>query len=300
MPIERSLPSFRVAVPLAMLALGGCAGGVLDPQGPVGAAERTILLDALVIMLAIVIPTILATFGFAFWYRASNGKARYRPDWAYSGRIELIVWSIPVLVILFLGGLIWVGTHALDPYKPLPSRTPPLEVQVVALDWKWLFIYPDQGVASVNQLVVPAGVPVHFALTSASVMNSFFVPQLGSMIATMNGMVTQLTLQADRPGLFYGQSTQFSGDGFAGMHFVMKAVPAPDFAAWARATRQAGPALDLPAYRALARQSQEVAPYTYRAVQPALFHAIATQMIPPAAGPQTGRGGPGVSPGRPR
>ena len=295
-PIERAPSSLRLASSLAMLALGGCAGGVLDPKGPIGGAERTILLDALAIMLAIVIPTILATIGFAFWYRASNGKARYRPDWAFSGRIELIVWSIPLLVILFLGGLIWVGTHALDPYRPLPSRAKPIEVQVVALDWKWLFIYPDQGIASVNQLVVPAGVPVHFALTSASVMNSFFVPQLGSMIATMNGMVTQLTLQADKPGLFYGQSTQFSGDGFAGMHFVMKAVPAPAFAAWASATRQAGPALDIPAYRALARQSQDVAPYTYRAVQPALFHAIATQMLPPAAGPQAGRAGPAVSP----
>src|SRR6187402_3180005 len=187
--IGRALPL------LALLALAGCTGeGILAPVGPIGAGERTILLNSLVIMLVIVIPTIIATLGFAWWFRAGNTKARYLPEWAFSGRVELVVWSIPILVILFLAGVIWVGSHDLDPFKPIKSREKALEVQVVSLDWKWLFIYPDQGIASVNELVVPAGVPVHFSLTSASVMNAFFVHRVGSMIYTMNGMVTQVNL----------------------------------------------------------------------------------------------------------
>ena len=152
-------------------------GGVLDPQGPIGAAERLILLNATVIMLAVIMPVIVLTLGFAWWFRAGNTRARYLPDWEYSGRIEMVVWSIPALVIVFLGGMAWIGSHDLDPPKPLASATArPLEIQVVSLDWKWLFIYPEQGVASVNRLVVPAGTPLHFSITSAGVMNSFFVP----------------------------------------------------------------------------------------------------------------------------
>ena len=176
-------------------------GGVLDP-GPTGAANRTILVDSLAIMLAIVVPTVVATFAFAWWYRASNTRARYRPDWAFSGQLELVVWAIPLMVILLLGGVTWIGSHQLDPARPIASKAAPLEIQVVSLDWKWLFIYPDQRVATVNQLVVPVGVPLHFALTSASVMNAFFIPQLGSMIYTMNGMTTQLWLQADHAGTY--------------------------------------------------------------------------------------------------
>jgi cytochrome o ubiquinol oxidase subunit 2 len=280
--------SAGVVAVLAPMSLAGC-GGVLDPQGPVGAAERTILVNSLAIMLAIVIPTIIATLGFAWWFRAGNKKARYLPDWAYSGRIELVVWSIPILVILFLSGMIWIGSHQLDPYRPLRSPNKPVEVQVVSLDWKWLFIYPAQGVASVNELVVPAGRPVHFSLTSASVMNAFFVPQLGSMIYTMNGMVSQLHLQADRPGNYYGISAQYSGDGFSDMHFVTRALPADQFAGWIARTRSSGPVLDPRSYAALARHSVERRPFTYRAVAPGLFDAIATQKIPPSPGPRTGR-----------
>ncbi len=166
---------------------------------------------------------------------------------------------------------------------------------MVSLDWKWLFIYPEQGVATVNQLVVPAGVPVHFSLTSASVMNTFFVPQLGSMIYTMNGMVTELHLQADRPGAYYGRSTQFSGDGFSDMHFMLTSVPAPAFAAWVEGVRRAGPVLDAPAYVQLSQQSTNVRPFTYRAVQPGLFGAIHAQTVPLGPGPKVGRGGPDVS-----
>ena len=168
----------RGTIVLLPIVLTACQPAVLDPQGIIGIAEKTILIDSLAIMLAIVIPTIATTFAFAWWFRASNTRARYLPDFVYSGRLELIVWAIPLLVIMLLGGVSWIGSHDLDPAKPLASNTPPLEVQVVSLDWKWLFIYPEQHVASVNQLVVPAGVPVHFSLTSASVMNAFFIPQL--------------------------------------------------------------------------------------------------------------------------
>ena len=187
-------------VPLAVWLLGGCGSGVLDPQGPIAAAERIILLNATVIMLAVVLPAIGMTLAFAWWFRASNPRARHLPEWSYSGKLEFIVWSIPAMIVLFLAGIGWIGAHDLDPRKPIASDQRPVDVQVVSLDWKWLFIYPDQGVASLNQLVVPAGTPISFQLTSATVMNSFFVPQLGSQIYTMAGMITHLNLQADRPG----------------------------------------------------------------------------------------------------
>ena len=184
--------------------LASCREGVLDPHGPVGEAERVILYDATAIMLAVVVPVIILTLAFAWWFRAGNRRAIYRPDWEYSGTIELIVWAIPALVILFLGGIAWIGSHELDPPKPLASAAPPLEVEVVSLDWRWLFIYPRERIATVNHLVVPTGVPVHFRLTSTSVMNSFFIPQLGSQIYTMTGMTTQLNLQADQAGTLPG------------------------------------------------------------------------------------------------
>ena len=269
-----------------LLLLTGCSGGVLEPQGPIGAANIQILLNALAIMLVIVVPTIVGVLVFAWWFRASNTQARYQPGFVYSGRIELIVWAIPLLVILFLGGVIWIGAHDLDPFKPIETQEKAVEVQVVSLDWKWLFVYPELGVASVNDLVVPVKAPVHFSLTSASVMNMFFVPQLGSMVATMNGMVTQLWLQADQAGEFYGQSSQFSGEGFAGMNFIVHAVPPDRFQQWVAGTRQTGPALDAAAYRTLLQPSQNVAPFTYRSVAANLFDDIATQKIPPGPGPQ--------------
>ena len=268
-----------------MNGLLACDLSLLSPAGPVASAERTILLNSLAIMLAIVVPTIIATLGFAWWYRASNTRARYLPSWAYSGRLELIVWSIPLLVILFLGGIAWLGSYELDPARPLPSRAPPLEIQVVSLDWKWLFIYPAQGVASVNFIEAPAGVPLHFSLTSASVFNVFFVPRLGSQIYAMNGMATQLHLLADRPGTYPGLSAHFSGDGFPDMSFDVRAVTPDEFNAWVGATRTKGPTLDAAAYHHLRRQSQNVAPYTYRQVQANLFADIVMQKLPPGEGP---------------
>ncbi|MGB6537466.1 MAG: ubiquinol oxidase subunit II [Xanthobacteraceae bacterium] len=277
-------------------ALTGCAKGVLQPEGSIAAADSKILLDAVGIMSAIVVPTIVALVVIAWWFRASNTRARYQPDFVYSGRIEIIVWGIPILVIMFLGGLTWIGSHELDPYVPIKSSAndPPLDVQVISLDWKWLFIYPQQHVASVNELVMPARTPVHFYLTSATVMNQFFVPQLGSMIATMNGMQTQLYLKADRPGNYYGISAQYSGDGFSGMHFTVHAVTRADFEKWVAATQQNGPALDRNGYFNLLRESCDVRPFTYRSADPSLFAAVVRRQLPPGPGPYVGRAGPGV------
>ena len=238
-------------------------------------------------MLAIVVPVILATLAFAWWFRASNTRARYLPTFEYSGRIELIVWSIPALVVFFLGGIAWISSHDLDPARPLPSSQKPLEVDVVSLDWKWLFIYPDQGVASVNQLIAPVGVPLHLRITSASVLNVFFVPRLGSEIYAMNGMTSQLNLQADEPGHYHGLAAHFSGDGFSDMDFELHAVMPAEFSGWAANTRASGgPTLDAASYRQLLVQTQNVKPYTYRAVLPGLFAAIVNQKLPPGLGPQ--------------
>ena len=268
----RYLPITVVLIGAAML--GGCNGGVLDPHGPVAEAERQIMLNSTGIMLAIVIPTILATLGVAYWFRSSNTRARYLPEFEYSGRLELLIWSIPIMTVILVGGVAWVGSYDLDPRKPIESAAKPVHVQVVSLDWKWLFIYPDEGIATVNQLTVPAGTPLRFQLTSSGVMNSFFVPQLGSMIYTMPGMVTQLYLKTDQPGSFRGLSANFSGEGFSDMRFTVKAVGNEDFSRWVDSVRSAGPVLDAQAYSELAKPSAAVAPSTFRAVAPDLFNGI--------------------------
>jgi cytochrome o ubiquinol oxidase subunit 2 len=259
------------------LALCGCNEGVLDPQGPIAAAERELLMNSVAIMLVVVVPVIIATLGFAWWYRASNPRAVRSLDLAYEGRIEFVTWSIPALIVILLGGVSWISSHQLDPRAPLAGTAPPLRVDVVALDWKWLFIYPDEGIATVNQLVVPAATPVQFRLTSATVMNSFFVPQLGSQIYTMSGMETHLHLLADNPGEYPGISANFSGDGFADMRFTVKAVPPGDFTAWVKQVSGTAVALDATAYAALAKPSEGVPPTAYSAVKPKLFERILNQ-----------------------
>ena len=258
---------------------------ILDPQGPIAAAEKVILIDSIAIMLAIVLPTIAAIFAFAFWFRRSNPRAVYLPDWEYSGRLELVVWSIPALTVILLGGVAWIGSHQLDPAKPVAGTGAGVTIQVVSLDWKWLFIYPDQRVASLNSLTVPVGSPLHFELTSASVMNAFFVPQLGSMIYTMNGMVNHLELRADEVGTYQGLSAHFSGDGFPGMLFDVHVVSQAEFADWASGAGRSGEPLDRSAYTELAKQSMPKDKPVYRLTDPLLFHDIATQKIPPAPGP---------------
>jgi cytochrome o ubiquinol oxidase subunit II len=252
---------------------------VLDPQGPVAAAQRLLLINSTAIMLVVVAPVIVATLVCAWWYRASNPRAGRSLELSYEGRIEFVVWSIPALIVTLLGGVIWIGSHQLDPRAPLAAKTAPLRVDVVALDWKWLFIYPDQEVGAVNQLVVPVGTPIAFRLTSATVMNSFFVPQLGSQIYTMGGMTTHLNLLADQPGEYPGFSANFSGAGFPEMRFVVKAVPTADFDAWIARTRGDGaaPKLDEARYAELAKPSSAVPATTYGAVAPQLFERIVDQ-----------------------
>src|ERR1700720_996836 len=262
----------------AALFLASCEpAGVLDPQGPIASAERLLLINSTAIMLVVVVPVILATLGFAWWYRSSNPRAGRSPDESFEGRIEFVVWLVAALIVILFGGVIWIGSHQLDPRAPIPANANPLRVDVVALDWKWLFIYPDQGIATVNQLVVPAGTPVKFRLTSATVMNSFFIPQLGSQIYTMGGMTTHLNLLADAPGEYPGFSANFSGDGFSEMRFVVKSVPAADFNAWLEQARGAGSALDAAGYAALAKPSKAVPPATYRSVEPSMFERIIDQ-----------------------
>ena len=268
------------------LGLGACSEGVLAPAGPIGAAEVQILTETFAAMMLVVVPVIGLILGFAWWFRASNKRARYRPTWDYSGRVEFSIWIIPLLLIVFLATLAWSGSHDLDPYKPLPSSKRPVTVQVVSLDWKWLFIYPEYGVASINELAVPVGTPVHFELTSGTVMNSFLAPQLGSQIYTMAGMQTQLTLQADKPGDYRGLSAQFSGDGFSDMHFVVHARDEAGFTAWINQAKAAQASLSPAVYQQLLSTHAPAQPRFYGTVTSGLFEqavALGSHAPPPAA-----------------
>ncbi|MCM2293823.1 ubiquinol oxidase subunit II [Allorhizobium sp. BGMRC 0089] len=280
-PLPLSLATLARFRPLLLLALplflSGCSAlSVLNPAGPSAEGDKVVLLNAVTIMLAIVIPTIIGCLVFAWWFRASNTQARRRPDFVYSGRIELLVWSIPTLAIIFLGGIIWVGSHQLDPAHPVADQRP-LEIEVVSMNWKWLFIYPSEGVATVNHLVIPAGRPVRFSLTSATVMNSFFIPRLGGMIATMAGMVTHLNVMANHPATFTGRSTQFSGQGFADMHFKVDARSPADFNTWLTTARNDPRTLDKAGFAALTKPSTIKAPLVYGKVAPDLFRTIVDQ-----------------------
>lgn len=284
---EGRRPAGAIALLASLLVLAGCTGGVLDPKGPVSAGNSTLLVDSVAIMLAIVVPTIIATIAFAWWFRASNTKARHLPDWEFSGSIEIVVWAIPLLTILLLGGVAWIGSYAFDPFKAVEGKGKPLEVQVVSLDWKWLFIYPEQGVASINELAVPAGRPLHFTLTSSSVMNAFFVPQLGSMIYTMNGMATQLWLRADEAGEYLGLSSHYSGEGFPDMHFAVKAMAPDQFDAWVGQAHANASRLDNATYNQLARQSLRDPVSMYGGVDAGLFERVVRGELPPGPGPST-------------
>jgi cytochrome o ubiquinol oxidase subunit 2 len=284
----------RWLVLVAAVPVASCAQtGVLDPRGPIASAERLLLINSTAIMLVVIVPVILAILAFAWWYRSSNVHARRSEELAYEGRIDFVVWSIPALVVILLGGVTWIGSHQLDPRAPIAANAKPLNVDVASLDWKWLFIYPDQGIAALNQLVIPAGTPVSFRLTSANVMNSFLVPQLGSQIYTMPGMTTHLNLLADSPGEYPGISANFSGDGFADMHFIVRAVSTEAFDAWVAQVRGSGSALDIPAYAELAKPSKAVPPTTYRSVDPKLFERIVDQT---ALTPEKASAGEGYCP----
>jgi cytochrome o ubiquinol oxidase subunit II len=268
----------RGVASLALLSLTSCqSDGFINPKGPIAAAQWLLMINATEIMLVVVVPVIVAIIGFAWWYRSSNARANHDPDWAYHGSVEFVTWSIPALVVILLGGVCWIASHQLDPRAPISAEAKPIQVDVVSLDWKWLFIYPDQRIAALNQLVIPAATPVRFRLTSATVMNSFFVPQLGSQIYAMAGMTTHLNLLADKPGDFRGLATNFNGEGFSDMRFIVTAVAAGDFDAWVGKVRSTGAALDDPAYAQLTKPSSAVPPTTYRSVDPTLFERIVDQ-----------------------
>jgi cytochrome o ubiquinol oxidase subunit 2 len=247
---------------------------ILDPKGPIALAERDLLFTAFFLMLIVVIPVFIMTFLFAWRYRRSNGKARYTPDWSYSAGIDAIIWLVPALIIVALGTLVWSYTHRLDPYRQIASSAPPLQVEVVAQDWKWLFIYPEQQIAAVNQLVFPSGKPLALRITSDTVMNSFYIPALGGQIYAMPGMQTRLHLLADAPGRFTGRNTQYSGGGFADQHFQAVATSPEEFNTWVAHAKQSPEKLDAAGYRALVipRRSHPVTYYS--AVEPNLFDSI--------------------------
>ncbi|WP_311568322.1 ubiquinol oxidase subunit II [Photobacterium arenosum] len=207
------------------LFLSGCQFALLDPKGQIGAAEKDLIITSVLLMLVVVIPVILMTFYFSFKYRESNTGEKYTPEWAHSTKIELVVWTVPIIIIAILGTITWQSTHALDPRKPIESSVKPMTIEVVSLDWKWLFIYPDQHIATINEVAFPKNVPVEFRVTSNSVMNSFFIPQLGSQIYAMAGMLTKVNLIADEAGVYDGISASYSGHGFSGMKFKALAMP---------------------------------------------------------------------------
>ena len=261
----------------AVLVAGACdlrRSAVLDPKGPIALAERDLLIDAFVVMMLVVVPVILLTLFFAWRYRATNTAAAYTPKWAESVRIDTVVWVIPALIVVAVAVLVWRSTHKLDPYRPIASPVAPLEVQVVAQDWKWLFIYPEQGIAVVNQLAFPSGRPVSLKITSDTVMNSFYVPQLAGQIYAMAGMQTKLQLLADEPGKFVGRNSQYSGGGFSDQHFEVIAQTPADFDVWVAKAKQGSAKLDATTYPALAAKSRRNPIAYYSAVEPGLYDSI--------------------------
>ena len=275
--MKRLIGPLRLLTLACAALLAGCNWVVLDPKGPVGMQERSLIITATVLMLLVVVPVIVLTLLFAWRYRASNEQAEYRPDWAHSGKIEAVVWLVPVAIVAALGVITWRSSHELDPFRPLASPVKPIRIDAVALNWKWLFIYPDLKIATVNQVAFPANVPVDFHVTSATVMNSFFIPRLGSQIYAMANMETQVHLMASSTGTFQGLSSNFSGDGFSGMTFKALALTPGQFTAWLKKV-QASPAnLDAAAYQKLARPSEDNPVAYYSAVLPHLFTTVLHQ-----------------------
>ncbi len=256
-------------------SLSGCSElTILDPKGAVGVAEKSLIATSTYAMLLVVVPVILLTLLFAWRYRASNRNATYAPEWSHSTAIEVVVWAIPTCIILFLAVITYRTCHELDPYKPLESNVKPINVEVVALDWKWLFIYPDLGIASMNQLAVPVGTPVNFIITSDSVMNSFFIPQLGSQVYAMAGMQTRLHLIADHAGDYAGMSANFSGKGFSDMKFRTLATSQQDFDAWVQKVKASSNGLSMDQYATVSQPTEKAPVQYFSTVDPKLFNNI--------------------------
>jgi cytochrome o ubiquinol oxidase subunit II len=263
------------------LLLGGCVPNtnmvLLDPAGPISAQEKTLILDAFWLMLIVAIPVFVLTFWFAWRYRAANTKATYLPNWDFSWKVDAVIWILPVFIVVAIGIITWQSSHALAPYKPIDSPEKPIEVDVVALDWKWLFIYPEQHVATVNQLVVPVNRPVNFKLTSDTVMTSFNIPKLGSQIYAMAGMKTRLNLMADKPGTYEGRNYQFSGEGYSDMKFPVIATQQKSFDQWVKKVRAGDKKLDMTAMKQLEKRSKADPIQHFAAIDPQLFQSIINQ-----------------------
>ncbi|WP_353221208.1 ubiquinol oxidase subunit II [Salinisphaera sp. S4-8] len=285
--LARTMRGLRVPLIVALpLLLSGCgAQWFVDTfylnelvtfftAGPVAAYERNVMLFTFTVMLFVLVPVVGFTLWFAWHYRASNRKNTYTADWYHSTLLEGFLWGGPAVIIVILAVLTWVSTHDLDPYKPLESDKPPIEVQAIAMDWKWLFIYPDYNIAVVNELAMPLDTPVQIDLTSASVMNAFMIPRLGSQIMAMSGMRTRLHLMADQQGEYFGKNYQYSGDGFANMNFQVHAVKPAEFEQWVAKARSASKPLDLAAYRELVQPSKKVEPTYYSSVYDGLFDYV--------------------------
>lgn len=247
---------------------------LLDPAGPVSAATRQLLFDAVGLMLIVVLPVFLLTAAVVWRYRAGNAGAAYTPEWGSSRFVEIAIWFAPLAIVVALGSMVWDRTHQLDPYRPLSATQPPLVVQAVGLDWQWLFIYPGENVASVNRLVFPVGRPIAIAVTSDTVMNSLSIPALGGQIYAMAGMQTTLNLQADREDVFPGRNTMFSGDGFSAQTFQAEATDEAGYEAFLAQARASGDALDLATFEALAKPTIDGPVRLFSSLEPGLFTAI--------------------------
>jgi cytochrome o ubiquinol oxidase subunit 2 len=270
--------------------LSGCNTVLLHPSGAVAAQQGHLIVQSTVLMLIIVIPVIALTVIFAWRYRQSNSQATYTPDWDHSTQLELVIWAAPLLIIIALGALTWISSHTLDPYRPLrrldaarpvPTGAKPLTIEVVALDWKWLFIYPDQGIAVVNEVAAPVDVPINFKITASAVMNSFFIPALAGQIYAMPGMQTQLNAVINQPGEYDGFSANYSGAGFSGMHFKFQGVSAAGFEKWVQSAKAGGQALSQEGYVQLARPSERDPVRRYASVDPGLYGSILNQCLTP-------------------
>jgi len=270
--------------------LTGCNTVVLNPSGDVAAQQGHLIVVSTVLMLLIIVPVILLTLLFAWRYRASNKDATYKPDWDHSTQLELVIWAAPLLIIIALGAITWISTHTLDPFRrltrigedrPVARDVQPLVVDVVALDWKWLFIYPEQGIATVNELAAPVDRPIEFRITASSVMNSFYIPALAGQIYAMPSMETQLHAVINAPGNYEGFSANYSGAGFSHMHFRFHGLSQGDFDAWIQHAKASGESLDRAGYLALEKPSQNDPVRYYGQVTPELFGAVVNRCVAP-------------------
>lgn len=285
-----SMKAFRGLLVSVAILLAGCQSVLMSPSGDLAVQQRNLIITSTVLMLLIIVPVIVLTLLFAWHFRASNKKATYDPDWDHSTILELLIWAAPLLIIIALGAITWVSTHKLDPYRPLervtanrpvPADARPLQVDVVALDWKWLFIYPEQGIATVNELAAPVDRPIQFKITASTVMNSFFIPALAGQIYAMPGMETQLQAVINAPGEFKGFSANYSGHGFSGMHFIFHGVTEEGFAQWVQKAKASGGDLSRDAYVKLAQPSENDPVTYYATVEPGLYRAILTKCVDP-------------------